>query len=55
MNIYEFYIPWDVDLFFVGISQLMGNLGTIINVGFWGFLIITAVYLIIKIAGSLFS
>lgn len=53
MKIYKFYVPWDTDLFLVGIQQLLSSYGAIINVALWGFLIITGIYLVIKIVNSI--
>lgn len=47
------YIPWDVNLFYKGMQMLRTNFGVAINIGFWIFIVISGVYLVIKIVGSL--
>lgn len=52
---YNAYIPWDVNLFYAGMVDLREKMGTAINIGFWIFIIVTGIYLIIKIVNSLGS
>lgn len=50
---YNPYIPWDVDFFYSAILQLRGVIGTAFNIGFWIFIIISGVYLVLKIVDQL--
>lgn len=47
------YIPWDTGLFLKGISNLRMIIGSALNIGFWIFLIVTGVYLVIKLVGMI--
>lgn len=47
------YVPWDVGVFGQGVALLRQNIGVVITVGFWAFLIISTFYLVIKVANSL--
>lgn len=51
MNIYEFYIPWSPEILLAGIANFLKNLGVIINVGMWIFLIIAGVAFIAALIG----
>lgn len=47
------YIPWNVNQFYVGMGNLRSTFGVVINAGFWIFLLITGIYLVIKVVGSI--
>lgn len=46
------YVPWNLDLLYDAIPTLWANIGVAFNIGLWIFIIITGVYLVIKIVGS---
>ena len=50
---YNPYIPWDTSLFEEGIAILRSNFGSAINIGFWIFLGISGIYLMIKLVSSI--
>lgn len=49
---YNPYIPWDVTLFYSGMTHLRGVIGTAFNIGIWIFVIISGIYLVIKLVSS---
>lgn len=47
------YIPWDVELVFSGFNNLRSTFGVAITTGLWIFIIVSGIYLVIKIVNSL--
>ena len=52
LSTYNPYIPLDVAIFERAILMLRNQLGVAFNVGFWIFVIISCIYVVIKIVGS---
>ncbi len=50
---WEQYIPWDTDLIYEGLNNLRKVIGTGFNIGFWIFIIITGIYLVLKLVDSI--
>lgn len=48
---YNPYIPWDVGLFYDAVINLRSVIGIAFNIGFWIFMILSGVYLVLKLVG----
>ncbi|RPF41876.1 hypothetical protein EDD70_3002 [Hydrogenoanaerobacterium saccharovorans] len=46
-SINGFFIPWDYSMFARGIDDLIQKIGVGINIGFWIFIVVTGLYLLI--------
>jgi len=51
LNTYNPYIPWDTAIFEKAIAMLRYHIGVAFNVGFWIFIILTCICIIIKLVG----
>lgn len=47
------YVPWNLDYLYDAIPTLWGNIGMAFNIGIWIFIIMTGLYLLIKIVSSI--
>ena len=43
------YVPWNPMYFEEGAKEIWRNIGTAFNIGIWIFIIITGVYLVVKL------
>ncbi len=50
---WEQYIPWDTNLIYEGLNNLRKVIGTGFNIGFWIFIIITGIYLVLTLVDSI--
>lgn len=53
LSTYNPYIPWDVAIFAQAIAMLRNQIGVAFNVGFWIFAIVTCIYIVINLVGSI--
>ncbi len=53
LSTYNPYIPWDVAIFAQAIAMLRNQIGIAFNVGFWIFAIVTCIYIVINLVGSI--
>lgn len=53
LNTYNPYIPWDTAIFEKAIAMFRYHIGVAFNVGFWIFCILSSIYIIIKLVGSI--
>ena len=48
----KFYVPWNPTYYEQGATLIRQHIGTAFNIGLWIFILISVIYLIIKIVGS---